>query len=123
VRDPLSASPEDSSITFVSEVPQNAIVRIMTGSKESLLLASSEAATEAKASLEGNPPALILIADCVSRLLYLGDDAQTEISNISTRLGETVPMLGFFSFGEIGIEKGGPPALYNKTCGIYALPE
>ncbi len=123
VRDPLSASTGDSSITFVSEVPENAIVRIMTGSKESLLNASIEAADEAKAALGDNAPALILIADCVSRLLFLGDDAQTEISNIGTRLGEAVPMLGFFSFGEIGIEKGGPPALYNKTCGVYVLAE
>jgi hypothetical protein len=123
VRDPLSASVEDNSITFVSEVPENAIVRIMTGSRESLLLASTEAAGEAKEALGGKAPALILIADCVSRLLFLGDDAQTEVSNIGTQLGGDVPMLGFFSFGEIGIEKGGPPALYNKTCGVYALPE
>ena len=123
VRDPLSASVEDNSITFVSEVPENSIVRIMAGSKESLLAASSEAASEAKEALDGKSPALILIADCVSRLLYLGDHAQTEISAIGTSLGGDVPMLGFFSFGEIGIEKGGPPALYNKTCGIYVLPE
>jgi len=123
VRDPLTASVEDNSITFVSEVPENSIVRIMAGSKQSLLVASSEAATEAKEALDGKSPALILIADCVSRLLYLGDEAQTEISTIGTRLGGDVPMLGFFSFGEIGIEKGGPPALYNKTCGIYVLPE
>jgi len=123
VRDPLSASIEDNSITFVSEVPENTIVRIMKGSKESILLASTEAANEAKEALEGKPPALILVADCVSRLLFLGDDAQTEISNIESRLGGDVPMIGFFSFGEIGIEKGGPPALYNKTCGVYVLPE
>jgi len=51
VRDPLSASLEDQSITFVSEIPENSIVRIMTGSKESLLRASVSAANEAKAGI------------------------------------------------------------------------
>ena len=123
VRDPLSASLEDQSITFVSEIPENSIVRIMTGSKESLLSASVSAANEAKEGLEGKPAALTLVADCVSRLLYLDDQAETELTNISNSIGEDVPMIGFFSFGEFGIEGGGPPALYNKTCGVYVIPQ
>lgn len=122
IRDPLAASLEDNSITFVSEVPENSIVQLMEGSADSLLEASKQAASKAVELLEGANPLLILIADCVSRLLFLGKDAQTEVENIKIGSAKT-PMLGFFSFGEVGIEKGGAPAFCNKTCGLYVLPE
>lgn len=123
IRDPLSASLEDNSITFVSEVPENSIVQLMEGTPESLLEASKQATTKAQELLAGAAPMIILIADCVSRLLFLGSDAKTEIENIKIDGKDDTPMLGFFSFGEVGIEKGGAPAFYNKTCGLYVLPK
>ncbi|MDD4412381.1 MAG: FIST N-terminal domain-containing protein [Patescibacteria group bacterium] len=120
IRDPFSASTTDNSITFVSEVPENSIVRIMKGTPETLLEASATAATQVKDNLGEQQPALIFIADCVSRLLFLGNHTADELSNISS-IGENVPMIGFFSLGEIGIEKGGAPAFYNKTCALYVI--
>jgi hypothetical protein len=122
VRDPLAADLAANAITFVSEVPENSIVRIMEGTKESLLEASRAAALRANEMLEGGKPALIVSADCVSRLLFLGDDVATEVANIQPE-GGNVPVIGFFSFGEIGIEKSGPPAFCNKTCALYVIPE
>jgi len=122
IRDPLSASPDDNSITFVSEVPQDSIVRIMEGTKQSVIDASRTAGEKAKTALGESDSTLIIVADCVSRLLLLGDQAGEEIHNIRHAIGDHTPLLGFFSFGEVGIEKGGPPAFCNKACVIYALP-
>lgn len=122
VRDPLAADVAGNSITFVSEVPENSIVRIMEGTKASLLEASKAASLRAKEMLEGEKPALIVSADCVSRLLFLGDDVEKELANIQFE-GENTPVIGFFSFGEIGIEKAGPPAFCNKTCALHVIPE
>lgn len=122
VRDPLAADVAGDSITFVSDVPENSIVRIMEGTKASLLEASKAAALRANEMLEGEKPALIVSVDCVSRLLFLGDDVEKELVNIQPE-GEDTPVIGFFSFGEIGVEKSGPPAFCNKTCALYVIPE
>lgn len=123
VRDPLSASVSDNSITFVSEVPENSIVQIMEGTKESLLEASHVATERARTMLGGQTPALVFVADCVSRLLFFGDQVGEELANIHIGDSSSEQMIGFFSFGEIGVEKAGPPAFHNKTCALYVLPK
>ena len=123
IRDPLSASVADNSITFVSEVPENSIVQIMEGTKDSLLDASRTAAAQARETLNGQEPALVFVADCVSRLLFFGDRIGEELANITIGTNADEPMIGFFSFGEIGVEKGGQPAFHNKTCALYVIPQ
>ena len=123
IRDPLAASVADSSITFVSEVPENSIVQIMEGTEESLLEASHTATDRGRDMLKGQTPALVFVADCVSRLLFFGDDIGKEIANIHIGKDAAEPMIGFFSFGEIGVEKTGLPAFHNKTCALYVIPQ
>jgi len=121
IRDPFTASPEDNSITFVSEIPENSIVRMMKGDVESILEGGEETAKEAVSQMEGRV-GFAMIFDCISRLLLLGEKAAQEIEKIRKVIGTKTPFIGFYTFGEVGIEKGGQPVFCNKTCSVHLLP-
>lgn len=122
IRDPLRALP-DGSLLCVAAVPQNAVVRIMSGDKESLFAAAKQAAEQSVKSLGGRKPALAIIFDCISRLLLLGEDAQREIEVIRSVIGRDIPLIGLFSFGEIAAQESNPPAFHNKTVAVCTIAQ
>lgn len=113
----------DGAVIFNSRIPEHAIVRIMTGTRESLLEASRAAAVEARQMLAGRALAGALVVNCCSRERCLGSDVATEVANIQAELGADVPMLGFYSYGEFGryANTAGPPMLLNQTCIVGAF--
>lgn len=121
IRDPLKVL-DDGSIFCVAEVPEKSVVRVMEGTKESILEATKNAAQEAIAGLEGAEPAAVLVFDCVSLTLILKEDLPKQIKGaIQSVVGEKTPMIGFYTFGEVGTIKGGPPQLHNKAVGVVAI--
>lgn len=121
VRDPIRAGP-DGSLTCVGEVPENAVVRLMSADREDMAAAAEAAAAAARAELGGRPAAGGLLFYCVSRRLLLGDGCRRELAAVQGALGEGVPLAGCLTFGEIGAAAGGPPAFHNKSLVVCALP-
>lgn len=121
IRDPFSASLDDRSMTFVSEVPENSVIQLMQGDNQSVLAASQQAAADISDQMPGKPPSFFMIFDCVSRTILLGDDMLKELQDIRSILGTDVPFIGCLVFGEIGVKKGGMPVFGNKTCAIHVL--
>ena len=121
IRDPLKVL-DDGSIFCVAEVPEKSVVRVMEGSKDSIIEATRKAAEEAIAGLGGAEPAAVLVFDCVSLTLILKEDLPKQIKGaIQSVIGEKTPMIGFYTFGEVGAIAGGPPLFHNKTVGIVAI--
>ena len=121
IRDPLRAHP-DGAIECVAAVPENAVVHVMSGDKDALFTAASVATKRAVDELAGQPPAAAIVFNCISRLMFLGDDAATEIEHIRDILGHETPLIGMFSFGEIAPPLGsGLAALHNKTVVVCTL--
>ncbi|MFQ6083838.1 MAG: FIST signal transduction protein [Candidatus Aminicenantia bacterium] len=120
IRDPLKVE-KDGSIICVAEVPENSAVRIMKGDNESVIRAAKESAQKAVNSLGKRKPAIAIVFDCVSRLLLLGKDAQRELDTIRSVIGRDVPLIGFFTFGEIASANGGPPVFHNKTVVVCVI--
>lgn len=120
IRDPLKVE-EDGSILCVAEVPESSVVRIMKGDNKSVIQAAKESAQKAVNSIGKKKPGLALVFDCVSRLLLLGKDAQRELDVIRDVIGKDVPLIGFFTFGEIGSANGGPPVFHNKTIAVCVV--
>ncbi|MBT9164883.1 MAG: hypothetical protein DDT22_00747 [candidate division WS2 bacterium] len=120
IRDPLKVE-EDGSIFCVAEVPENSVVRIMKGDNESVIQAAKESAQKAVNSIGKRKPGLAIVFDCVSRLLLLGKEAQRELDTIRDVIGRDVPLIGFFTFGEIGSANGGPPVFHNKTVVVCVM--
>lgn len=119
IRDPLRARP-DGAIECVASVPENAVAHIMQGDPAALFQAAQDATKQALDALGGRPPVAVLVFDCVSRLLMLGEQAATEVEMIRAIIGPETPMAGMFSFGEIATGAGAA-ALHNKTVVVCAI--
>lgn len=121
IRDPLQVQ-EDGSIVFVATVPENAVVHMMHGDLDDLYAAARDAAQQALDALEGQPPAAIIVFNCISRLLIMGEQAMVEVEHIRDVVGPDVPLIGMFSFGEIAPPaESGLAVLHNKTVVLCAL--
>ena len=122
VRDPVAAS-EDGSLLCVGDVPQNATLTILQGNPGSLIEAAGLAAREATTSIDGEVRHC-LIADCISRVLFLEDDFHSELAAITAGLGShanaSTP-IGVLTLGEISSRGDGYLEFFNKTCVVAVL--
>ncbi len=114
IRDPLSVN-EDKSITFVTEIPRNAVGYIMEGKTDDLIAMAGQVAAKA---VEGvAQPQFALCFDCISRYLLMGERFSEEMASVRVALGEKTPLLGALTFGEIG-SYADLPHFHNKTMAI-----
>lgn len=120
IRDPLSVD-EEGGIVCVADVPNFSMIYIMKGNKQTVKQAAYDAAERARSEFGNEEPKLLLIFDCVSRLLLLEDVAIDEIRLIRNTVGNHVKIAGLFSFGEIGSIKGKVPSFHNKSVSLLLL--
>lgn len=112
VRDPFLM--DGTSLVCVGDVPQGALVDILTGSPESLLVAADEALRLAETRLaDVGPVKTIFLVDCVSRMMFLEDHFERELGRMSI---PNIEMVGVLSLGEIAGTGQDYPAFYNKTA-------
>lgn len=118
---------EDGSITTQGDVPQESSIRLMIGTKESALSAARQAALQVKNAMRQKNIKLALVMSAASRTNILGRDINKEISIIREILGESTPLMGFYSFGEFaplgGASYYGQTYLHNQTIAILGLGE
>lgn len=117
VRDPVRVEP-DGSLVLVGEVPENAVLMLMRGQPEKLVQAAKEAAHSAYSaytSSSNSPPRFALVADCVSRVLYLGNRVEEELQAIDQALPAGIQTFGFLSLGEVACTDGSYLEFHNKT--------
>ena len=119
-RAPLSVG-ADGSLTCAASIPERASVCILDGEPESMVSAAREAAREAKAGLNGDGAAGVLVFDCVCRGMILKDQFQKEIDGIRSELGD-VPVAGFLTYGEIARYRGKLDGWHNTTAVVVAIP-
>jgi len=94
----------------------------MRGDKESVISAARRAAEDAMNMMARREAGAAIVFDCVSRLQLLGDKAKDELQAIRDVVGKDVPLIGFFTFGEVATGRTGPPAFCNKTVVVFTLP-
>ena len=98
VRDPIAANP-DGSMTIVSSVKAMDTLYIMKGDPQELIAASSKLAQETFASVSSRQAILF---DCISRVLFLEDEYQLEISGVMAQARDPeLTVFGITSIGEI----------------------
>jgi len=116
---------DDGSLIVQGNVPTNSLVRLMIGTKESCLQATSLALNEAKKNLIGKDISFILVFDSVSRAILLGRDAHKEVEIINKELGNSVPIAGVYTYGEhaplSAIDYHGKTYFHNQTITILGV--
>jgi hypothetical protein len=101
IRDPISVD-ENGAITCAAAVPEGADVRLMIGSKEGAIEAAQYAATRLMKEFEidRKRPQFVLMFNCIAREKLYGSSASDEIRAVTKVIGEDVPLIGFYTYGE-----------------------
>lgn len=86
------------AIIFGGDIPEGAKVRLSRGTTDDVI-AGADAACEA-ALAELPDPSIALFFDCMARKVLLGPRYKNEVMGSMTRLGASVPKVGFHTFGE-----------------------
>ncbi len=113
VRDPLTVSPT-KSLVCVGEVETGAFVNILTGNKDTLVGAASEATLQARQNKPSETVESFFFVDCISRVLFLESEFNSEITAVFSQ-NRKVPLFGILSLGEIANSGGDYLEFYNKT--------
>jgi hypothetical protein len=124
VRDPIAPG-EGGTLVCVGDVPENAVLSILKGDPEGLVAAAGCAADDACAE---RPPAFrhCLLADCISRAVYLGQRFPEELAAIRTALRrglgapDSAPD-GMLTLGEISSAGLGTLEFFNKTSVVAVV--
>lgn len=121
VRDPLMVG-EDGSLICVGEVPENTVLYILKGQQETLI---SSAALAAKDACKGaSQPEHALVADCISRVIFLGEKFRNELEQVGLNRppgSQSIIPEGILSLGEISAQGDGILTFFNKTIVVSSL--
>ncbi len=129
IRDPITVD-DKGAITCAAEIPEGSEIRLMIGSREEAIKVAKIAAESAVAQLDGSEPKAVIIFNCIARNKLFGDRSGEEITAIQEAIGHTVPLIGFYTYGEqapLGgevrnIEKCNS-AFHNETVVICVLAD
>ncbi len=113
VRDPLMVD-EQGGLVCVGEVPQGCFVKILKGTRDSLVKAAGHARALAEQSappdLADAPTAFFI--DCISRALFLGEGITEELAAAASGRA----LFGALTLGEIANNGRDYLEFYNKTA-------
>ena len=115
VRDPLMVN-ENDELVCVGELEDNMVVDILNGNETSLIAASKKA-TEDSIN-QANSPSKAILIDCISRILFLEENFDKELSTITSTIKSKFPDVsigGALTLGEISSYGEGFLEFYNKT--------
>lgn len=113
---------EDGSLRCLGEVPQDAWVRLMIGSRQSVVEAATRAASLAISRVRQVRGALVFEAAARHRLL--GRQAAEEVQALRRVLGAHVPFIGGLTQAEIVPPYHGvDAALQNETISVITIGE
>ena len=125
LRNVLKVDPATGSLIYAGEIPEGSEVRLMMGSKERALDAARKAAEQAVLSIAPRAPTFALVFSSCSRARLFGRRAGEEIAAIRQVLGRTVPIIGFYDYGEQAPLSAagfrGLSYLHNETLVVCAV--
>lgn len=114
---------QKGAMTFTSAIPEGAEVRLMISDIEQGLEIAKQTAMEAVAKLEGRKPKAAIIINSVARKKMLGGKADEEIQVIQQIVGRDVPIVGYYSYAQIGDRLGGQVPFHNGSLLVWLLAE
>jgi len=119
---------ENGSITFAGDVPEGSMVKMTMGNEGDIILAGENATRIAldnlTKDLSTTVPKVVFIYSCMARKIVLGSKTNEEIVKIKNHIGENVPLIGFYCYGEYApIGRDGVSGFYNETITLTIIGE
>jgi len=98
----LSVDHENGTITLAGSIPEGSAITLTTASRMDIINGARLAAEQAQKSLKKAKPRAVLMFSCVGRKQVLGRRTSEEVEAVKEVLGQNVPIVGFYTYGEIG---------------------
>lgn len=121
LRATMSVNREQGSIAFAGEIPEGSLVRLTCGDYASILAAAESAAHQAVKDLGDSPIGIVFVYSCMARKIVLGRRTGEELERIKAVVGNTVPIVGFYTYGEYCPVKGRQNCFHNETVTISVI--
>jgi hypothetical protein len=119
VRDPIGRT-ADGGIQCAGPVPENTILHVLKGSADALIGAARQVGTAGMPSEAA--PETVFVADCVSRMSFLGDRMSEELQAVVAGSPPDAPTpYGILSIGEVASDGAGHLDWFNKTAVLASL--
>jgi hypothetical protein len=123
LRATMSVDREERSIRFAGEIPEGAMVYLTCGDRTAILDATQKAVRMAIQDL-GNTtiPSIVFFYSCMARKTLLGLRTKDEIERVRAQFDPTLPVLGFYTYGEYcRVKRNGPSLLHNETATLSVI--
>jgi hypothetical protein len=128
IRTILDVNHEEQSIIFAGELPKNGMVCLMHSDTDMLIEGAKQAAltalpdTQAHELIQGD--CATIMVSCVGRKLVMGEDLDEEVEAVRRVFKDECKMIGFYSFGEIGVLAGTDDThFHNQTMTVTHIFE
>lgn len=123
VRTILAIDENEQSMTFAGDMPEGWYAQLMRSNFERLVEGATIAGELAKSDSQVNDNTLAIAISCVGRRLVLGERTEEEIEATHDMLGQDMPLVGFYSYGEISPSVRGTCDLHNQTMTLTTFSE
>lgn len=119
LRSPLMVDIEKRALIFAGGIPQGSKVQFSVPPGFDLVDKTRDSVSVLKENI-ANPDAVIIFS-CKARHLALGPIMEDEAGKMRAIWNK--PLIGFFTYGEIGTAKDGVCDFHNATCSMVVLEE
>lgn len=112
-----------ASGTIISVLPiqEGATLRLGRCTREHILEGATSAAQEIKLQLGDKSPKVLFFFGCSGRKILLGLETRRELERVQVVLGQDIPTLGFYCYGEVGPLSSRLPELRESIAHGYTL--
>ena len=120
----LEVKPEANEVILAGAIPQGARVCLTMATRDEILKGSEESARAALAQYPGRDPQALLVFSCAARKSLLGPRIGEEYDGISEAVQESglnIPVVGFYSYGELAPHAQNVSYAHNETCVTVAV--
>ncbi len=92
---------DDGSMVKLNPALQGARIRFAVATRDQILSGASTSSERAQASYGPETPDAALVFSCAARHLTLGTRVGDELGLMQKHIGEAIPAIGFYTYGEI----------------------
>lgn len=112
---------EDGSMVTMTPAAPGARIRFTSATREQLLAGARSSAEKASASLSGGDASAAVVFSCASRHALLGTRVGEETRLVQEQVGASVPVIGFYTMGEICSPEGSANPVHHVSTFVTVL--
>lgn len=105
---------ETGSLTFVANVPEDSTIQITHSTRDTIVEAARNSIQSSVTEYPGSKPVAALCFSCASRKRVLGTRIEEEYTAFKRDFPD-LPVVGFYTYGEIGPLKKDKPAIFHNS--------